>query len=104
MMAPLRAMGGAHAMSAVDLDDAGYGIYSGVVDDWGGELEFEKADAVKWLRGQRRKFDAIVEDLLTLSRLESQPASELLNLHRERVLSLLETVRDLSQTPDYPVF
>jgi hypothetical protein len=63
MMAPLRKMGGEHAVSAVDLDDAGHRLYSGIVGDWGGALEFTRADAVKWLRGQRRKFDAIVEDL-----------------------------------------
>lgn len=63
MMAPLREMGGAHSLSAVDLDDAGYRIYDGVVDEWGGELEFNQADAVQWLQRQRRKFDAIVEDL-----------------------------------------
>ncbi len=63
MMGPLRKMGGGHAVGAVDLDDAGFQIYSGIVDEWGGELEFTKADAVKWLRGQRHKFDAIVEDL-----------------------------------------
>jgi len=63
MMAPLRKMGGAHAVSTVDLDDAGFRIYSGIVDEWGEELEFAQGDAVRWLRGQRRKYDAIVEDL-----------------------------------------
>lgn len=63
MMAPLRKMGGEHEVSAVDLDDAGHRIYSGIVGAWGGELDFAQADAVHWLRGQGRKFDAIVEDL-----------------------------------------
>jgi hypothetical protein len=58
MMAPLRKMGGEHAVSAVDLDDAGHRLYSGIVGDWGGELEFTRGDAVKWLRGQRRKVKA----------------------------------------------
>ena len=63
MMAPLRKLGGDHAVEAVDLDPTGHGIYGEVVGDWGGHLNFVEGDAVSWLRGQRRCFDAIVEDL-----------------------------------------
>jgi hypothetical protein len=63
MMAPLRKLGGDHAVEAVDLDPTGHGIYREVGGDWGGDLEFVEGDAVAWLRGQRRCFDAIVEDL-----------------------------------------
>jgi len=63
MMAPLRKLGGVQAVEAVDLDGAGHGVYREVVGDWGGEVVFTKGDAVDWLRGQRRRFGAIVEDL-----------------------------------------
>lgn len=43
---------------------------------------------------QSNRLEAIVEDLLTLSRLESEPASELLSLSRENLGSVLTSVRD----------
>lgn len=63
MIAPLRKLGGEHTVEAVDLDAAGYSVYQDVVGSWGGEVTFSNDDAVKWLRGQRGRFDVIVEDL-----------------------------------------
>ena len=63
MIAPLRKLGGEHVVEGVDLDAEGYGVYQDVVGSWGGEVEFTKNDAVDWLRGQRGRFDVIVEDL-----------------------------------------
>lgn len=63
MMAPLRAMGGEHVVRACDLAEEGHEIYESMAAGWGGEVAFEREDAVRWLRRQRRKFDALVEDL-----------------------------------------
>jgi len=49
------------------------------------------------LSRQSDRLDAIVDDLLTLSKLESEPASQLLNLHSENVDRLLESVAELCQ-------
>lgn len=46
------------------------------------------------LSKQSQRLEAIVDDLLTLSRLESEPASELLNLHTEDLRDLLTSVRE----------
>lgn len=49
------------------------------------------------LSRQSDRLDAIVDDLLTLSKLESEPASQLLNLHSENMDHLLESVAELCQ-------
>lgn len=43
---------------------------------------------------QSQRLEAIVDDLLTLSRLESEPASELLHLYSDDLYNLLTSVRD----------
>ena len=63
MMAPLRAMGGEHQVSACDLSGEGHKLYQSLASDWGGDLAFDQQEAARWLRRQRRKFDALVEDL-----------------------------------------
>jgi hypothetical protein len=63
MMAPLRAMGGDHEVSACDLAAEGHEIYESLAAGWGGEVAFHRDDAARWLRRQRRRFDALVEDL-----------------------------------------
>ena len=63
MMAPLRAMGGEHVVSACDLAGEGHEIYQSLATGWGGEVRFDQMEATRWMRGQRRKFDALVEDL-----------------------------------------
>lgn len=47
---------------------------------------------------QSQRLEAIVDDLLTLSRLESEPASELLQLHSDDLQNLLMSARELCLT------
>ena len=63
VIAPLRAMGGRHAVSGVDLDDSGYNLFCDVSDDWQGAVKFTKEDATQWLRSRRTPFDVLLEDL-----------------------------------------
>lgn len=63
MVAALRAMGGEHTIHAVDLEVAGYELFNQVAREWAGDVRFTCADAEEWLRSQRRRFHAIVEDL-----------------------------------------
>ena len=63
VIAPLRAMGGQHAVSGVDLDDSGYNLFCDVSDDWQGAVKFTKEDATQWLRSRRTPFDVLLEDL-----------------------------------------
>lgn len=63
MMAPLRAMGGDHEVRACDLADEGHALYRSRAAGWGGAVAFAREDARRWLRRQRRPFDALVEDL-----------------------------------------
>lgn len=46
------------------------------------------------LERQSQRMEAIVDDLLTLSRLEGEPASEVLHLHHEDLRNLLASARD----------
>ncbi len=63
VVAPLRAMEGAHAVHAVDLSDEGYGLFRNLSKSWCGPVHFKKADALHWLTGHRNGFDALIEDL-----------------------------------------
>jgi SAM-dependent methyltransferase len=63
MIAPLRAMGGGHKLSGVDLDRAGYELFCDLSVDWMGDVRFTQADAVEWLRSERGRFDLLLEDL-----------------------------------------
>ncbi|NNM29736.1 MAG: hypothetical protein HKO57_09440, partial [Akkermansiaceae bacterium] len=63
MVAPLRKAGARHPVHAVDLCADGHRLYRGLAKSWGGAVRFEQDDAVRWLRRQRAKFAAIVEDL-----------------------------------------
>jgi len=63
MVAPLRAMGGDHKLSGVDLDGAGHELFCDLSNEWKGEVQFAQSDAIEWLRAERGKFDLLVEDL-----------------------------------------
>ena len=63
LIAPLRAMGGDHNLSGVDLDRAGYELFCELSGAWQGDVQFVQTDAVKWLQAQRGKFDLLLEDL-----------------------------------------
>jgi hypothetical protein len=47
----------------VDLEEEGYRVFESVAREWGGEVAFERDDALAWMRRQRGHFDGIVEDL-----------------------------------------
>jgi spermidine synthase len=63
MVAPLRAMGGDHKLSGVDLDGAGHELFCDLSNEWKGEVQFAQSDAIEWLRAERGKFDLLMEDL-----------------------------------------
>lgn len=63
MMAPLRRLGFAGLVEAVDLDPEGHRLFRRHCAGWAGALEWTRADAVAWLEGQRERFGLLVEDL-----------------------------------------
>ena len=63
MVAPLRAMGFAHPIEAVDLSLEGEKVFRDLSMPWCGQVDVHEADAVDWLRGSRRRYDTIIEDL-----------------------------------------
>ncbi|MBT3615491.1 MAG: hypothetical protein HN524_05840 [Verrucomicrobia bacterium] len=63
LIAPLRAMGGNHKFSGVDLDRSGYELFCDLSAEWMGEVQFAQLDAAEWLHSQRGKFDFLLEDL-----------------------------------------
>jgi spermidine synthase len=63
VVAPLRAMGFAHAIEAVDLDPTGERLFRDLSRPWAGEVHVASMDALDWLREDRAPFDVIVEDL-----------------------------------------
>jgi len=63
MIAPLRAVDWLHPVHAVDLSDEAEPLFRELSGGWAGEVTLDKQDAERWLRGQRGKFDVIVEDL-----------------------------------------
>jgi len=65
LVAPLRGMGFPHPLDAVDLSRAGEKIFRELSATWAGEIRLAQADAERWLRRSRRRFDLILEDLST---------------------------------------
>lgn len=63
MMAPLRALGRCAPITAVDLDRASYDLFCRHCPEWAAEVHWHQADAFRWLRGQSRKFDLLLDDL-----------------------------------------
>ena len=63
MMAPLRALGVASVIDSVDLDRAGYDLFNKHCPDWTGGVNWQRADAVAWLRQQPRAFGLLMDDL-----------------------------------------
>jgi hypothetical protein len=63
MIAPLRAMGFAGPVEAVDLSRAGEPLFRELSDAWAGDVRLAQQDAVGWLRRRRAPWDVIVEDL-----------------------------------------
>lgn len=67
VMAPLRAMGFAHRVEAVDLSRAGLDLFRDLSGAWAGDVHVARADAAVWLRRKRTRYDVIMDDLSTPS-------------------------------------
>lgn len=63
VMAPLRALGVDGAIDCVDLERAGHDLFRRHCHTWSGQVNWDQADAVDWLRRQPQNFDVLVEDL-----------------------------------------
>lgn len=63
MLAPLRGLACKSAFATVDLDQASYDLFCQHCPDWVGGVQWQRADAVAWLRRQKPGFDFILEDL-----------------------------------------
>jgi spermidine synthase len=63
MIAPLRAMGFAHPVRAVDSSRTGVAVFRELARAWAGDVRVDLDDAARWLRRRRRPFDCLVEDL-----------------------------------------
>ncbi len=63
MMAPLRQLGVATTIHTVDLDRPAYELFCRHCPEWRGQVSWQQADAVEWLRAQPPKFDLLMDDL-----------------------------------------
>lgn len=63
MLAPLRNLGCDVRVEAVDLDSASYDVFRKHCSAWSGDICWEQADAVAWLRRRRGKYSVLVDDL-----------------------------------------
>ena len=63
MMAPLRSLGVAFKIDAVDLDRAGYDLFRQHCRGWAGRMHWRQADAVAWLHQQSPDFGLLLDDL-----------------------------------------
>lgn len=60
---PLRAMAGGQVVDAVDMDTSGCRLFRRYCASWAGEVHFKRAEACAWLRLNRHRYDAVIEDL-----------------------------------------
>jgi len=63
LIGPLRALGWAHPVRAVDLSAVGARVFRSLCSSWAGSVRIARADAVAWLRRERAGIDVLVEDL-----------------------------------------
>jgi spermidine synthase len=63
IVAPLRGMGYASAITAVDISRSGQSLFRELCGNWAGDVDVIEADAVAWLEHSRARFDLILEDL-----------------------------------------
>jgi hypothetical protein len=63
VMAPLRFLDVENAVESVDLDRAGYDLFSEHCSDWAGRLKWKRADANDWLEKQPANFGLLIDDL-----------------------------------------
>jgi hypothetical protein len=67
VMAPLRALNRDTLVTALDLEPSGYALFRQQSSAWAGPLFWQQADALKWLRGQTRRWPVIIDDLSVVS-------------------------------------
>lgn len=78
IVAPLRGMGFATAITAVDISRAGQQLFRELSGDWAGEVHVIEADAAAWLQSGSSRFDLILEDLsVSSARDTTKPALSL---------------------------
>ena len=63
IVAPLRAMGFAHPLEAVDLSRPRERLFRSMSGPWAGRVSFSQAEASQWLRLKGTRYDLVVEDL-----------------------------------------
>ena len=63
LLAPLRHLGAAATVAAVDLDPVGYELFRRHCARWAGAVTWEQADAADWLDRQPAAFDLLLDDL-----------------------------------------
>ncbi len=63
ILAPLRALGFAAPIEAVDLSLFGEPVFRDLSGDWAGSVRVTKGDALRWLASGRRQWDVVVDDL-----------------------------------------
>lgn len=63
MLAPLQALGMKSLFATVDLDQASYDLFCRHCPDWVAAVQWQRADAVQWLKRQTGKFDLLMDDL-----------------------------------------
>lgn len=63
VIAPLRALGFAHPVHAVDLSRQGEPLFRELCGAWAGDVRVSEADAADWLRRSPQPFDVVLEDL-----------------------------------------
>jgi len=66
LVAPLRAMGSTLPLRCVDIDLTGHEVFERLCSSWAGAVQVHAADAVTFLRRQRKPFDMIIDDLSVL--------------------------------------
>lgn len=60
---PLRALGGVHAVTGIDLDRVGHDLFREYDHGWHGAVTFRQENAVSWLRRTGFRWDMIIDDL-----------------------------------------
>jgi len=63
MLAPLQGLGIKSPLATVDLDQASYDLFCKHCPHWMPGVEWERGDAVQWLRRQTGKFALLMDDL-----------------------------------------
>ena len=62
-VAPLRALGVAGRIDAVDLSSDGVAAFRRIARDWAGEVDIAEDEASRWLRSRRVRYGAVIDDL-----------------------------------------